>query len=251
MFPRRCSRSRPRIVSIGGKPSSQRPRGTAFLPIAVQRALGRQRRDSNRGPHCPSSNARCRRSARCACSEARTSSGCRSRIGKRRPAVSETGLTEPASGRSPFRSQAPRGCRGLPAPSWVRILGGDVAGGGDRPQAAPGAPAVEPDADQPLLLRFPRLVAAYARLVGRLPPTSASAKPSCRAFRLATEALNRRDLDAALIAYDRDREHHPPREFVEAGFAEPCYRGPVGFRKYMSESVGRRGSCALMSRRRP
>jgi ketosteroid isomerase-like protein len=90
--------------------------------------------------------------------------------------------------------------------------------------------------DQRLLLRFPRLVAAYARLVGRLPPTSRFRQAVVsRSFRLATEALNRRDLDAALIAYDRDREHHPPREFVEAGFAEPCYRGPVGFRKYMSE----------------
>jgi ketosteroid isomerase-like protein len=90
--------------------------------------------------------------------------------------------------------------------------------------------------DQRLLLRFPRLLVSSARLVGRLPPTSRVRQAVVsRSFRLATEALNRRDLDAALIAYHPDREHYPPREFVEAGFAEPCYRGPLGFRKYMSE----------------
>ena len=34
---------------------------------------------------------------------------------------------------------------------------------------------------------------------------------------------------------DRDRllEHYPYREFVEAGLAEPCYRGPAGYRAYI------------------
>jgi hypothetical protein len=90
--------------------------------------------------------------------------------------------------------------------------------------------------DQRLLLRFPRLVGPYARVVGRLPPHSRLRHAAVwRSFQLATEALNRRDLDAALIGYHGDRELHPPREFVEAGFAESCYRGPAGSRKYISE----------------
>jgi ketosteroid isomerase-like protein len=90
--------------------------------------------------------------------------------------------------------------------------------------------------DQRVLLRFPRLVGPYARLVGRLPPHSRLRHAAVwRSFRLATEALNRRDLDAALIGYHPDRKLHPPREFVAAGFAESSYRGPAGFRNFMAE----------------
>jgi hypothetical protein len=90
--------------------------------------------------------------------------------------------------------------------------------------------------DQRLALRFPRLFTAYARLIGKLPPRSRLRQAAVwRGFRLATEAFNRRDLDAALIGYHPDRELHPPREFVEGGFAESCYRGPGGFRKYVAE----------------
>ena len=39
------------------------------------------------------------------------------------------------------------------------------------------------------------------------------------------EAYNRRDLSAVTIDYDPDIEYYPYREFVEAGLAEPCYRG--------------------------
>jgi ketosteroid isomerase-like protein len=48
------------------------------------------------------------------------------------------------------------------------------------------------------------------------------------------EAFNRRDIDAALVYAHPDFEYRPPREFVEAGFFEPCYRGAGGFRKYVS-----------------
>jgi ketosteroid isomerase-like protein len=90
--------------------------------------------------------------------------------------------------------------------------------------------------EQRLSLRFPRLAAAYSRLILRLPPGSRLRRTAVsRGFQLATEAFNRRDLDATLIAYHPDREHHPPREFVEAGFVESSYRGPAGFRKYVSE----------------
>jgi hypothetical protein len=30
-------------------------------------------------------------------------------------------------------------------------------------------------------------------------------------------------------------EFHPPREAVESGFFEPCYRGAAGYRRYVSE----------------
>jgi len=56
-----------------------------------------------------------------------------------------------------------------------------------------------------------------------------------RGIRLSVEAFNRRDLDALAPTLDPDFEFHPPREGVEAGFFEPCYRGAAGYRKYVSE----------------
>ena len=54
--------------------------------------------------------------------------------------------------------------------------------------------------DQRLVLRFPRLADAYARLVvARLPPTSRVRQAAVwRSSRLAMEAFNRRDIDAAV-----------------------------------------------------
>jgi ketosteroid isomerase-like protein len=89
---------------------------------------------------------------------------------------------------------------------------------------------------QRFFIRFPRLAVAYARWIGRMPPRSRFRQVVVsRGLQLAIEALNRRDLDAALIAYHPDREMYPPREFVDAGFAESCYRGPAAFRTYMAE----------------
>ena len=48
------------------------------------------------------------------------------------------------------------------------------------------------------------------------------------------EAFNRRDIDAAVSYGHPDFEYDPPREFVEAGFFEACYRGAAGFRNYVS-----------------
>ena len=50
------------------------------------------------------------------------------------------------------------------------------------------------------------------------------------------EAFNRRDFDASLAAasYTSDFEYQPPRELVEAGFVEPLYRGPAGYRESVS-----------------
>ncbi|MEA2378253.1 MAG: hypothetical protein QOD13_2160 [Thermoleophilaceae bacterium] len=85
--------------------------------------------------------------------------------------------------------------------------------------------------DQWLAIRFPRLAAWSARLVGKLPPGS---RLRWRSIRLALEAYNRRDLDAASISFHPDLEYYPYREFVEAGLAEPCYYGPSGYRAYIT-----------------
>ena len=88
--------------------------------------------------------------------------------------------------------------------------------------------------DERLSLRFPSLAAASYRLIGRLPPRSRLRQAALwRAIRLAVEAYNRRDLDAVAIGFPPDLEYYPYREFVEAGLAEPCYRGPAGYRTYI------------------
>jgi hypothetical protein len=85
-----------------------------------------------------------------------------------------------------------------------------------------------------LALGFPRLAHLFARRIGRLPPTSRLRQAIVwRSARLAVEAYNRRDLDAYLLGFHSDCEFRPPREFVEAGFAEPCYRGAAGLREYV------------------
>ena len=89
--------------------------------------------------------------------------------------------------------------------------------------------------DGRLALRFPRLADTYARLVGRLPPTSRLRQAVLwRAARLGLEAWNRRDLDAFQVGRLPDWEFHPARELVEAGLLEPCYRGPAGYRDFVS-----------------
>lgn len=89
--------------------------------------------------------------------------------------------------------------------------------------------------DQRLFLRFPRLADAWARLIDRLPPTSRIRQAALlRAVQLTTEPFNRRDLDAYELGRTPDWELHPPREVVEAGLAEPCYRGSAGNREALS-----------------
>ena len=88
--------------------------------------------------------------------------------------------------------------------------------------------------DQRLGIRFPRLAAASARLIGKLPPSSRVRQAALwRTARLGVEAYNRRDLDAVTIAYQPDLEYYPYREFVESALAEPCYHGPSGYRAYI------------------
>ena len=88
--------------------------------------------------------------------------------------------------------------------------------------------------DQSLAIRFPRLSAASYRLLAMLPPRSRVRQAAVwRGIRLMVEAYNRRDLDAVVTAYRPDMEYYPYREFVEAGLAEPVYRGPSGYRAYI------------------
>ena len=89
--------------------------------------------------------------------------------------------------------------------------------------------------DQRLALRFPWLAATYGRLIGRLAPHSRLRQALLwRAVRLSGEAFNRGDVAAFLLNRHPDCEWYPPRDFVEAGFFQPCYRGPGGFREYVS-----------------
>ena len=89
--------------------------------------------------------------------------------------------------------------------------------------------------DQRLSLRFPRLAAANARLIGKLPPGSRLRQAALwRTVRLVVEAYNRRDLDAVVIGWHSEFEYYPDRDWVEAGLVEPCYRGPEAYRKYVA-----------------
>jgi ketosteroid isomerase-like protein len=89
--------------------------------------------------------------------------------------------------------------------------------------------------DQRLALRVPRLTDRYSRLIAKLPPTTRIRQAAIgRAAQQAVEAWNRRDLDALLVGYHPDCEHHPPREFVEAGLWEPTYCGREGIAKLMA-----------------
>jgi ketosteroid isomerase-like protein len=89
--------------------------------------------------------------------------------------------------------------------------------------------------DQRLSLRFPRLAAAYLRLIFKLPPGSRLRQASLwRGWQLALEAYNRRDLDAVVVGLHPEFEYHPDRNWVKAGLVEPCYRGLEGYSKYVA-----------------
>ena len=91
--------------------------------------------------------------------------------------------------------------------------------------------------DQRLFLRFPRLAAANLRLFAKLPPGSRLRQATLRrSLRLASEAYNRRDLDAVVIGFHPELEYHPGREWVESGLVEPCYRGSEGYREYVAST---------------
>jgi ketosteroid isomerase-like protein len=91
--------------------------------------------------------------------------------------------------------------------------------------------------DQRIFLRFPGLAAAFARIVGRLPPRSRLRQAAVwRSVRLGLEAYNRRDLAAASAGFSPDLTYYPYREFVEAGLTDACYHGPAGYRAYIEST---------------
>jgi ketosteroid isomerase-like protein len=90
--------------------------------------------------------------------------------------------------------------------------------------------------DQRLALRLPTLAARATRLINRLPPGSRLRQAVVwRAARLAYEAINRRDLEAVLMFWDRNVELIPPGELVEAGLVEASYRGQEGYHRYFGD----------------
>jgi ketosteroid isomerase-like protein len=92
--------------------------------------------------------------------------------------------------------------------------------------------------DQRLALRFPRLTARWLRLIGGLPPSSRVRRAFwVRAVRQMAEAYNRRDLDVVVAGYHPEIEYCPARSWVEAGFFEPVYRGPEGYRHYVASTA--------------
>jgi len=89
--------------------------------------------------------------------------------------------------------------------------------------------------DQRLSLRFPRLAAANARVIGKLPPGSRLRQAALRrAAQLSLQAYNRRDLDAVVIGWHPEFQYLPGRAWVDAALVEPCYRGLAGYRKYIA-----------------
>jgi ketosteroid isomerase-like protein len=92
--------------------------------------------------------------------------------------------------------------------------------------------------DQRLAVRFPRLAAAFLRLIGNLPPSSRLRQAAlARGLELAAGAYNRLDLDAVVIGWRPDFEYYPARNLVEAGLIEPCYRGFSGYRAYVASAA--------------
>jgi hypothetical protein len=92
--------------------------------------------------------------------------------------------------------------------------------------------------DQRIYLRFPRLAHAVLRLIAKLPPRSRLRQSAVlRGARLATEAYNRRDMDAVGIGYHPEFEYRPARNWVEAGMLEPSYRGLEGHKRYVGSTA--------------
>jgi len=89
--------------------------------------------------------------------------------------------------------------------------------------------------DERLALRFPALARATSRILSKLPPHSRLRQVALsRTALLSLGAYNRRDLEAAVVAWDPDFEYCPDRKWVEAGLVEWSYRGLAGYRRYIA-----------------
>jgi hypothetical protein len=72
-------------------------------------------------------------------------------------------------------------------------------------------------------------------VLARLPPSSRLRQAILwRLARLSAEAFNRRDFDALLTGYHTNCKFHAAPALVEAGLAVPYYRGPAGYREFVS-----------------
>jgi ketosteroid isomerase-like protein len=79
--------------------------------------------------------------------------------------------------------------------------------------------------EERVFLRFPGAASLFVRTLFRFRPRSRVRRVMVRrAFRLAFEAANRGDYEAALALYPSDGETITPPELVGLGF-EPVYRG--------------------------
>jgi ketosteroid isomerase-like protein len=75
--------------------------------------------------------------------------------------------------------------------------------------------------EQHLGVHFPRLLELFARRMWRLPPGRLRRALVSRNVRMAWEAFNRRDLDAAFMLYHPDCESTWPDDLRSVGFSEP------------------------------
>lgn len=92
-----------------------------------------------------------------------------------------------------------------------------------------------------LFLRFPGVATALSRVVLSFPPRSRLRQAMIRdAFRLAIEAANRGDYEAAFCLLPSDYETITPPELVGIGF-DPVYRGRDGRLRYQHEWVAQLG----------
>jgi hypothetical protein len=90
--------------------------------------------------------------------------------------------------------------------------------------------------DQRLVLRFPRLGVVSVQLLTRLSPRSRLRRAALsRASVLAIEDFNRGEYELALVSHHPHCEYRPPREMIEAGLVQSCYRGHAGYRELMTD----------------
>jgi len=72
-------------------------------------------------------------------------------------------------------------------------------------------------------------------LLSKLPPSSRLRRAALsRGALVSMEAYNRRDMEAAVAAWDTGFEYCPDRKWVEAGLVDPSYRGLAGYREYIA-----------------
>jgi ketosteroid isomerase-like protein len=99
--------------------------------------------------------------------------------------------------------------------------------------------------EERLIVRFPRVVSVVTRAGLRLPPRSRLRQVLIRrVVRLAAEATNRSDLEAAFGLVSPDYETIPPQELTGLGF-DSVYRGREGRIRYHKAWIAELGEYRL------